>query len=92
MNKITTTLEKQDTDCLNIRYIFTFNVPVSKKAIYDNEEIIKVSGVVSWNNGADIKKIQTDLERRYNDLQERLNKEEVINPSVETSWDGSKWL
>ena len=92
MNKIVTTEEKQTEDCLNIRYVFTFDVPVSKRTIYDNQETIKVSGVVSWNNGADIKKIQTDLERRYNDLQEKLNKEEVINPSVETSWDGSKWL
>jgi len=92
MNKIVTTEEKQTEDCLNIRYVFTFDVPVSKRTIYDNQETIKVSGVVSWNNGADMKRIQTDLERRYNDLQEKLNKEEVINPSVETSWDGSKWL
>jgi len=39
-----------------------------------------------------IKKIQTDLERRYNEFQEKLNKKEITNPSVELTYDGSKWL
>lgn len=92
MNKIITTQEKQTEECLNIRYIFTFDVPASKVATFDNENTIKETGVCSWQNGTPIKKIQEDLVRRYNRRQEELNKEEVTNPSVELTWDGSKWI
>jgi len=83
--------EKQTNECLNIRYFFTLNIPQSKMAVYNNESTIKVSGIVSWQNGTDIKKIQQDLEARYNRLQGELNKEVITNPSVNLTWDGAKW-
>jgi len=92
MNKIVTTEEKQTEDCLNIRYVFTFDVPVSKRTIYDNQETIKVSGVVSWPNETDMKRIQTDLERRHKEFQDKLNEELITKSSVDSTWDGSKWL
>jgi len=92
MIKIITTQEKQTEECLNIRYIFTFDVPLSKRSLYDNEPTMKVSGIVSWQNGTNPVIIKTDLERRYNEFQQKLNKEEIINPSVNWSYDGIKWL
>jgi len=84
--------EKQTSECLNIRYFFTLDVPLSKQVNYNNQATIKVSGVVSWQNGTDIKKIQQDLEARYNKLQEELNKEVITNPSVNLTWDGNRWV
>jgi hypothetical protein len=91
MNKIITQEEISNKPITEIRYTFVLDVPSAKSSVYNNETTLKISGVVSWPNGSDIKKIQADLERRYNEAQQRLNEANNYSP-FKMSYDGVKWL
>ncbi len=90
MAKIVLGFKTQQTNYFEIGYTFTLSIPVSQIGKENQATTKEVSGIASYADGTSIEDIQTDLIKRYDAEQDKLNMDTKL-AFYGISWDGSKW-